>query len=375
MKDPRHDKLANLLIGYSCAVQPGEKVLIEAFDTPIEMLEALVEAVHRAGGFPLLDIKYQRLLRAVLASATKESLAAMRDAELHRMKQMDAYIGIRGIANVKELADLPSEKNQLWGTEVFQPVHGQVRVPDTKWVVLRYPTEAMALMAGKSTAAFERWYYDVTVGVDYAKMSEMMEPAVAFLRQADEVHITGRGTDLRFSVKGIGATKCAGEHNIPDGEVYSCPVRDSVNGVIAYNTPSSYHGFTFSDVQLRFEGGRIVEATANDTKRVNAVFDTDEGARYVGEFALGCNPMIEQAMDETLFDEKIGGSFHFTPGMAYDDTDNGNRSAVHWDLVCIQTPAYGGGEIRIDGELVRKDGVFVHPSFTGLNPENLVAKK
>jgi len=371
--DPRHDKLADLLVNYSTEVKPGEKVLIEAYDTPIEFLDSLVKAVYKAKGFPLLEIKYNRLLRSILSGASKESLAAIRDSELHRMEKMDAFIGVRGYSNAKELSDLPSEKNALWGTEIFQPVHANVRVPKTKWVVLRYPTPTMAMMANMSTDAFEEYYFNVTAGVDYKKMSAMMDPAEEFLRNADRVHIKGPGTDLTFSIKGIGAVKCDGKRNIPDGEVYSCPVRDSVNGTISYNTPSSYHGFTFKDVRLRFEQGKIVEATANDSKRINEIFDTDEGARYIGEFALGCNPRITFAMDEILFDEKIMGSFHFTPGNAYDETDNGNRSAVHWDLVCNQTPEYGGGEIWMDDQLIRKDGLFVHDAFKGLNPENLIA--
>ncbi|GBE29677.1 MAG TPA: aminopeptidase [Bacteroidetes bacterium] len=372
MHDARHDKLANLLVNYSCEVQPGEKVLIECYDTPIEFIDAIVKAVYAAGGYPLLELKYNRLLRTMLKGASKESLASIQDSELHRMKNMDAFIGVRGVTNAKELSDVPSDKNALWGTEVFQPVHANERVPNTKWVVLRYPTPAMAMMADMSTEAFEEYYFNVTANVDYKKMSKAMDPAAEYLRNADQVHITGPGTDIKFSIKDIGAVKCDGQRNIPDGEVYSCPVRDSVNGTIRYNTPSSYHGFTFKDIELTFENGKIVKATANDTKRINEILDTDEGARYIGEFALGCNPAIDFAMDEILFDEKIGGSFHFTPGNAYDDTDNGNRSAVHWDLVLIQTPEYGGGEIRMDGDLIRKDGSFVHPAFVGLNPDKLM---
>ncbi len=371
MNDPRHADLAKLLVNYSCEVKPGEKVLIECYDTPIEFVDQLIKAVYEAKGYPVLELKFQRLMRTLLRGASRESLNAIAEAEMHRMKNMDAYIGCRGYYNAKEMSDVPGDKNQLYGTEWMQPVHMNIRVPNTKWVVLRWPTPQMAQMSNMSTEAFEDYYFKVTAGVDYKKMSDAMDPAADFLRKADRVHITGPGTDLAFSIKDIGAVKCDGQRNIPDGEVYSCPVRDSVNGTISYNTPSSYHGFTFKDVKLRFENGKIVEAIASDTKRVNEVFDTDEGARYVGEFALGCNPEINFAMDEILFDEKIGGSFHFTPGNAYDDTDNGNRSAVHWDLVCIQTPEYGGGQIEIDGELIRKDGLFVHPSFVGLNPENL----
>jgi len=370
--DPRYQKLADLLVNYSCEVQPGENVLIETYDIPIEFIDSLIKAVYAAKGHPLVETKHARLVRSLIKGASKESLAAIKDAELYRMKNMDAFIGARGVYNAKEMSDLTAEQNQMMSTEWFQPVHMEERVPKTKWVVLRWPSPQMAQMASMATEAFEDYYFDVTAGVNYQKMSDMMDPAADFLKNADQVHITGPGTDLKFSIKGIGAVKCDGQRNIPDGDVYSCPIKDSVNGRIRYTTPSTYHGFTFKDVALRFENGKIVEATSNDTKRINDIFDTDEGARYVGEFALGCNPMINFAMDDTLFDEKIGGSFHFTPGNAYDDTDNGNRSAVHWDLVCIQTPEYGGGEIHIDGELIRKDGKFVHPSFKGLNPENLV---
>ncbi len=371
MNDPRHTDLAKLLVNYSCEIQPGEKVLIECYDTPIEFVEKLVKAVYDAKGYPVVDMKHQRLVRGLVRGATKESLGVIADAELHRMKLMDAFIGVRGYYNAKEMSDVPSEQQQIMGTEWFQPVHMNERVPNTKWVVLRWPTPQMAQMSSMATEAFEDYYFNVTAGVDYKAMSKAMDPAAEFLRKADKIHITGPGTDLSFSIKDIGAVKCDGHRNIPDGEIYSCPVRDTVNGVISYNTPSSYHGFTFKDIKLTFKDGKIVEAVANDTERVNAIFDTDEGARYIGEFALGCNPEITFAMDETLFDEKIGGSFHFTPGNAYDDTDNGNRSAVHWDLVCIQTPEYGGGEIHIDGELIRKDGLFVHSDFKGLNPDNL----
>ncbi len=372
MTDPRFQQLANLLVTYSCEVKPEEKVLIETYDIPIEFTETLIKEVYTAGAYPLLEAKFARLMRTLIKGATKESLSHICDAELHRMKNMDAYIGIRGIFNAKEMSDLTSEQNNLYSTEWLKPVHFEVRVTKTKWVVLRWPTPQMAQLANMSTEAFEDYYFKVTVGVDYRKMSEAMNPAKEFLEKADQVHITGPGTDLRFSIKGIGAVKCDGQRNIPDGEVYSCPIRDSVNGTIAYNTPSSYHGFTFNNVHLRFENGKIVEATANNTEKINEILDTDEGARYIGEFALGVNPMIDFAMDDILFDEKIGGSFHFTPGNAYDETDNGNRSAVHWDLVMIQTPKYGGGEIWIDGELIRKDGEFVHPAFIGLNPDKLV---
>jgi aminopeptidase len=366
MQDPRERELAKLLVGYSIDLKPGENCLINAVDVPVTMVEELVQAVYEAGGYPQVNMTSIRIERAMAARCTAESLAAWADCDAYRMRKMDAFIGIRGIMNVRETSDIP-EQYSLYNRLYGDPVHHKIRVPHTKWVVLRYPTETMAFQAGMSTRAFEDYYYRVTTGVDYKAMAAAMEPAKRFLEQADRVRIVSAGTELEFSIKGMGAVPCAGEMNIPDGEIYTCPVRDSVNGTIAYNTPSTYNGHRFSEVRFTFKDGRIVDASADDTALINAILDTDEGARYVGEFALGCNPAIDFAMDNTLFDEKIGGSIHFTPGNAYEDCDNGNRSSVHWDLVQIQTPAYGGGEIYFDGVLVRKDGLFVHEAFTALN--------
>ena len=228
----------------------------------------------------------------------------------------------------------------------------------------------MAEQARMSTDAFEDFYFNVC-NLDYAKMDKAMDALQELLNKTDKVRLTAVDTDLTFSIKGIGSKKCAGHMNIPDGEIYSAPVKDSVNGYIHYNAPSVENGIEFKDVRLEFKDGKIINATANDTKAVNAIFDTDEGARYVGEFALGVNPYINNPMGDILFDEKIAGSIHFTPGSCYEDCYNGNISAVHWDLVLIQTPEYGGGEIYFDDVLIRKDGRFVLPELECLNPENL----
>jgi len=371
MKDARHDRLAELLVNYSVALQKGETCLINAVDVPLEMTEALVEAVYKAGGYPQVRLWNERLEKAMVNGLTKESAEIWAECDRYRMKKMDTFIGIRGPANAKETALLPEGPRSHAVNIYGKQVHFEERIPNTRWVVLRYPTMMMAAMANMPTAEFEEFYYRVTTGVDYQRMSAAFIPAKKFLDSAEKVRIIGEGTDLSFSIKGMGSVPCDGKMNIPDGEIYSAPVRDSVNGIITYNTPSTEEGFTFKDVRFEFADGKIVSASANDTDRLNHILDTDDGSRYIGEFALGCNPFITFPMDETLFDEKIMGSFHFTPGNAYDDCDNGNRSAVHWDLVAIQTPEYGGGEIRIDGELIRKDGVFVHEAFTGLNPENL----
>jgi aminopeptidase len=286
------------------------------------------------------------------------------------MEQMQAFIGIRGGTNASEFSDVPGDKFNDYMTYYWTPVHGRIRVPKTKWVILRYPSPSMAQLADMSTEAFEDYYFNVCT-LDYSKMDKAMDALKALMERTDKVRLVAPGTDLTFSIKGLPAIKCAGNMNIPDGEVYTAPVKYSVNGTIAYNTPSLEAGFTFTDIKFTFKDGKIIEATANDTARINNQLDIDEGARYVGEFAIGVNPYITFPMKDTLFDEKIAGSIHFTPGSCYDDCNNGNKSSQHWDIVLIQTPEYGGGEIWFDDVLIRKDGMFVLPELLCLNPENL----
>ena len=370
MADPRVKQLASNLIGYSCDLKRDEKVLIESVGLEAPLVKELIREAYRVGAVPLVTIKDSEVNRALYMECTGEQLEMMARYEGARMEEMDAYIGVRSGGNSSELSDVPAEKMQLYMKHVWEKVHGRIRVPDTKWVVLRYPNPSMAQLAGMSTEAFEDHYFRVC-NLDYSKMSRAMDPLVELMNRTDRVRITGQGTELSFSIAGLSAVKCDGKLNIPDGEVYTAPVKDSVEGVITYNTPSEYHGFTFRDIRLEFAGGRIVRAESSDPGRMNKILDSDEGARYVGEFAIGVNPHITSAINDTLFDEKIAGSFHFTPGSCYDDSDNGNKSAVHWDLVCIQTPGYGGGEIYFDDVLIRKDGLFVLPKLEGLNPENL----
>lgn len=371
MRDPRVEQLAALLIDYSVNLQPGERILIEAIGAEPAFVRTLLRKVYAVGGIPFVSLQDPEITAALLEGASREQLEQIAHYEAIRMADMDAYIGIRSGKNASEMASVPPEKMNLQNKYWFEPVHARIRVPNTKWCVLRYPNHSMAQLAGMGTEAFEDFYFSVCC-LDYARMSEAMEPLVERMNRTEHVRIVGPGTDLSFSIKGIPAIKCDGHLNIPDGEVFTAPVRDSVEGVITMNTPSHYLGFTFENVRLRFEGGRIVEATANNNERLQEVLDTDEGARYIGEFALGFNPAILHPMRDTLFDEKIAGSFHLTPGNAYEVADNGNRSAVHWDLVCIQRPEYGGGRIEFDGEVIREDGRFVPKDLQGLNPENLL---
>lgn len=369
MTDPRFSKLATLLVTYSTKLQPGEKLLIDAFDIPEEMVIALIRAARTAGALPFVQINRAVVTRELMLEANEAQYDLLSEIELARMKRMDAYIALRGSNNITELSDVPTDRMKL-AMKSLKPVLDH-RVKKTKWCVLRWPTPSMAQQAGMSTEAFEDFFFTVCT-LDYAKLEPGMEALKKLMDATDAVHIKGPKTDLRFSIKGVGGIICGGSHNIPDGEVFSCPVRDSVEGYVHFNAPTIYQGGGFDDITLRFSKGKVVEASGNNPEKINAILDSDEGARYIGEFSLGFNPHILQPMRDILFDEKISGSFHFTPGQAYEQADNGNRSQVHWDLVSIQRPDYGGGEVWFDGKLIRKDGLFVEPSLVGLNPENLI---
>lgn len=368
MTDPRFAKLADLLINYSTRLKKGERVLIEAIDVPDEFSVELVRAARQVGAIPIIEVRHSRVTREIIRDTNAQHAATVRDIELARMKKMQAYIAIRGAANASENSDIHSDKMALY-SKTLRPVL-DYRVNKTRWVVLRWPTPSMAQAAGMSTEAFEDLYFRVCT-LDYRKMAKAMEPLERRMKRADQVHIKAPGTDLRFSIKGIGAVKCEGLRNIPDGEVFSCPVKNSVQGHITFNTPTIYSGTKFENVRLEFKDGRIINATSNNTKRLNEILDTDAGARYIGEFSLGFHPHILNPMCDILFDEKIAGSLHFTPGQAYEVADNGNRSAVHWDMVLIQRKEWGGGEVSFDGELIRKDGVFVPKDLKALNPDKL----
>jgi aminopeptidase len=364
MHDDRFDKLAKVLVEYSIRLKRNETVLIEAFDIPDEMTIALIRAVRDAGGVPFAQAYHARVNRALALEASDRQLNLLASHELARMKKMNAYIAVRGSNNITELADVPPEKMKLIGRKM-RPVQDQ-RVKKTKWVVLRWPTPSMAQLAGMSTEAFEDFFFDVCT-LDYRKLQPGMKALKGLMEKTDRVQIKGPGTDLRFSMKGIPAVICGGDRNIPDGEVFSCPVKDSVEGCVTFNAPSIYQGTAFDGIRLEFKSGKIVAATSNETEKLNKILDSDPGARYIGEFSLGFNPRVFQPMRDILFDEKIAGSFHFTPGQAYEEADNGNRSQVHWDMVNIQRADHGGGEIYFDGKLIRKDGKFLPKQLRSLN--------
>jgi aminopeptidase len=371
MPDPRWDTLADILVRHSTRVAKGETLVIECFDLDDTTLpRLLVQKAARLGAFPLVTLKDSRIVRELIRNGSEGQMQAWGEFERYRMERVQAYIALRGSRNINEMADVAGEKMTLYNANYLKPVHFDCRIKKTRWCVLRVPGAGMAQQAGMSTEGFETFYFDVC-NLDYPRLARALRPLVDRMNAAREVHITGPDTDLRFSIAGIPVIPCAGEMNIPDGEVFTAPVRDSVQGHVRFNTPTIYQGTSFDSVRLEFRDGRIVGAdcAAGDVKKLRRIFETDEGAAFVGEWSIGCNPRILHPMRDILFDEKIAGSFHLTPGNAYDEADNGNRSKIHWDLVQIQRPEYGGGTIAFDGEPIRVDGRFVAADLQALDPE------
>jgi len=365
MNDPRIADLARQLVRYSTAIKKGEKVMLHLSDVPDELGIALIREVRAKKAIPVIRLEHGQLGRELSMGATDDQYAVMAKHQLAEMKDMDAYISVRGSHNICETSDVPAAKMKTVMNHMRKVMNH--RVAKTKWCVLRWPHPAMAQQAGMSTEAFEDFYFRVCL-LDYKAMLPAMNALKRLMEKTDHVHIKNKGTDLQFSIKGIPAIVCGGNYNIPDGEVFTAPVKNSVEGVITHNAPTVYQGIPFDNITLEFKKGKIVKAGAGaQTKELNRILDADPGARYIGEFALGFHPQIMEPMRDILFDEKIAGSFHFTPGQAYEEADNGNRSQVHWDMVTIQRKDYGGGEIFFDGKLIRKDGVFLPKSLQGLN--------
>lgn len=371
MRDTRLQKLAKSLLEYSNKIQAGQHVLIKGNYYAKPLIKELIKETYRLGAFPHTEILDDEIGRELSLGNTEERMEKVTEWQLDKYKNIDAFVSVFADENDSEYSDVPTEI-KVMQARVAKPVSNLI-VNEKQWVLLNYPTPALAQKAKMSLEAFEDFLLDVCL-VDYSKMNKAMQNLKNLMEKTDQVHIVGPGTDLTFSIKGIPAVPCAGECNIPDGEVFTAPVRESVNGTIQYNTPSPYQGTVFNNVKLEFKDGKIVNATAdNDIEKLNEIFNTDEGAKFIGEFAIGVNPLIKHPMGDILFDEKIDGSFHFTPGQAYEgEADNGNRSAIHWDLVLIQRPEYGGGSIYFDDVLIRENGRFVIKELECLNPENLI---
>lgn len=366
MKDPRISEWAQVLVDYSTGVKKNDVVLISAGG--IEALP-LVKELYRlclARGAKYVEYEFAvaEINRHFYNSASKAQLAYFPQHRLDFMKQVTVFIAIGAAENSKVMAQA-DQANMIAYAKVTRPIVDQ-RVKHTRWVITRYPTHGGAQEAGMSLEEYED-YLLASCCIDWRAESKKQEKLKKLMDRTDRVRILASDTDLSFSIKGLPGIKCDGRYNIPDGEVFTAPVRDSVDGFITYNCPSLYQGKEFTNIRLQFSAGKIVQATATGMDaELNKILDTDAGARYIGEFAIGVNPGIRRPMHNILFDEKIFGSIHFTPGQCYDECDNGNRSAVHWDMVKL---LQGDGEIWFDDQLIQKDGRFVHRELLALNPD------
>lgn len=364
--DPRIQKIAEIIVKHSIKVQPNEHVLIQT-NTKIDLsvFRAIIKEIHKAGGFAHTDLRDATVTRQLILGGTIEQFKTLAEIEVERMSRMDGFINLRSPENASEFSDIPSEKMELYAN-----MYGKIQTEEImkkKWMTTRIPSSAMAQEARMSTEAFENFYYDIC-SIDYSDLSKAMDPLKEHMEKTNLIEIKGPNVDLSFSVDNIGVIKGDGTDNLPDGELYTAPIKDSVNGAITFNTASTFNGVTFENISLTFVDGKVVKATANHSRLLNEILNTDEGARFIGEFALAFNPKVKEPMNNTLFDEKIDGSFHIALGSCFDEADNGNESAIHWDLVHIQRSEYGGGEIYFDGQLVRKNGRFVLPQLDDLNP-------
>ena len=370
MRDERITKLANNLVTRSANLQKGQILIIEGTHESRDLIVALVKKAYEVGGHPIVRMSEDRVARELLMGVTEAQSKLMAKYAKPLFQDAHAYIGIGASANVFETADVPAENKNIHSKHFGKPIHIDIRVKKGTWTILRWPNSSMAQLARTSQEAFEDFYFNVC-NLDYAKMDAAMQPLKKLMEQTDQVRIVAPDTDLTFSIDGQKAVICSGLHNIPDGEIFTSPVRESVNGTIKFNVPSLHKGRIHDNVTLKFKDGKVIEAMSSYPDDLWSELDSDEGARYVGEFAFGVNPYIVNSMYDTLFDEKMCGSIHFALGNCYEDAPNGNKSQLHWDIIQSHMPEYGGGEVYFDGVLIRKNGLFVHGDLIQLNPEHL----
>ncbi|MCA0990519.1 aminopeptidase [Pseudalkalibacillus hwajinpoensis] len=372
MRDERLSQLAKTLVHHSIEVKIGERVMVTGHQIAKPLIREIIKEIYAADGVPFVELRDDEIDVHLAEFATKEQAEIQKEWYAKQLEDVQSFIHIRAEENDATLSELASDAMKLYG-EVFKEIDHKM-VNERKWVLLDYPTPAAAQKAKMGTLTYQDYLFEVC-SLDYKRMAEKQQPLFDLMEKTDQVKIIAPGTDLSFSILNIPTIASHGKKNIPDGEVFTSPVKESVNGIISFNTPCSYQGITFHNVKLTLEKGKIVHAEADQTDKLNEILNLDEGARYIGEFAIGLNPLINHPVGNTLFDEKINGSIHFTPGQAYDNADNGNRSMIHWDMVLILRKEFGGGELYFDGQLIQKDGVFVTDDLIDLNPENLNQKE
>jgi len=365
MKDPRIDKLADMLVNYSVEVQPKQKVLIHGEFGAEPLLSAVFRKCLQVGAYPFVVPYTSDWVESILRYASKEQYEAVYKPFRNMYETYDARVRILGDLNTKELSQFDPEMvsglysvfGKALNIVLDRGAKGQMR-----WVAGLYPTYAYAQDANMSLAEYEDFVYnacmpDMDDPVSYwKKVKARQEKAINWLKGRKEVHITASGTDLRLSIEGRPFINCACKVNVPDGEIFTSPVENSANGTVYFSYPTLYEGFEVSGVRLEFKDGKVVQANADKNQEyLLKKLDTDAGARYLGEFAIGTNERIDRFTGQILFDEKIGGSFHLAVGKSYQESKGQNESTIHWDMICDLRQ---GGQISVDGVLFYRNGQF-----------------
>lgn len=359
--------VANNLVNNSLKIKKGEKILIRAQYETKPLIKALIQEIGKKEAYPYVEIIDDELKKDQMLVGNDEMWATKAKWELEMYHDIDSLIVVRPRNDI-EIGGA-NEGITSWSSQIQSA--RSYYINNKKWVLLTYPTELMAYKFNMSKDEFTSFWHKVSA-FNYEVMENEAQKLKSLMEKTDKVRLVAPGTDLTFSIKDIPAIICAGQLNIPDGEVYTAPVADSVNGKISYNIPSSYYGAIHDDVVLEYKDGLLVKATSSHQDVIDRIFTSDDGAKRVGEFAIGINPFITTGTSDILFDEKMAGSIHFTPGASYDDASNGNHSTIHWDLVLSMRPEHGGGEIWFDDVLIRKDGQFVIDELSSLNEEELI---
>jgi aminopeptidase len=366
MRDQRAEALAQILVRYSTHVEKGDVCVIQSTTAAEVLVQAVYEEVLRAGGHPIMQLTTTGMQAAFFEHASDEQLDWVSPMSRWATEHADVRIAIMADVNARELQRADASKQAraqkarkpLMETSMQRAADGEYR-----WALTLFPTEAYAAEAGMSLREYEEFFYA-------ACLTDDPEPVTAWQRQSDEVNrltewITGRsevriqapGTDLTLGVEGRTWIPCTGQHNMPDGEFFTGPVEDSVNGEVSFSFPAGYGGREVEGVRFRFEDGKVVDASANRGEEfLIEMLDTDDGARRLGEIGIGTNFGISDGTKEILLDEKIGGTVHLAIGMSYPETGGENSSAVHWDMVCDLRQ---GGSLTVDGDELQRDGRFL----------------
>ncbi|MCD4802139.1 MAG: aminopeptidase [Anaerolineales bacterium] len=364
--DPRIQTLAKILVEHSARVVPGDRVAIEATTAAEPLVRALFQEILTHGGFPYPLLKFPEQNRELFSFGSDDQLSHVDQLRSQVYNQFESRIRIHSLTNPNQLVDFPPEKQTI-----FQQAQSPILATqmdrgardEFKWVTTLFPTPAYAREAGMSLTVFEDFVYEACFAdrdnpIDlWQQVKENQKAALSLFQGHDRIQLKGPNIDLELSVKDRTFINCFGTNNMPDGEIFTGPVEESLNGWVRYSYPAIYSGVTVKGVELTFKDGKVIQASAEEQEDyLLKLLDTDPGARYVGEFAVGMNTGIQQFSGNILFDEKIGGTIHIAIGAGYPETGSKNKSALHWDMICDMR---SDSTITVDNSLVYQDGEFL----------------